>query len=61
MKVDEVEAIERAILAGIDAMLEGVFVRPFPENGDLRTRIFHARGSIRDAVDRELRRIRAER
>jgi hypothetical protein len=61
MKSDEVEAIERAILAGIDAMLENVLVRPFPEKGDLRTQIFHARGSIRDAVDRELRRIRPER
>ena len=61
MTRDEVEAIERAILAGIETMLDKVFGRPFPEKGELRTQIFHARGSIQDAVDRELRRIRTER
>lgn len=61
MKREEVEAIERAILAGIETMLEKVFVRPFPEKGDVRTQIFHAQGAIRDAVDRELGRIRTER
>lgn len=61
MKREEVEAIERAILAGIETMLEKVFVRPFPEKGELRAQIFHAQGSIRDAVDRELGRIRTER
>ena len=61
MTREEVESIGRAIVAGIETALEKVVVRPFPEKGDLRTQIFHAQGSIRDAVERELRRIRTER
>ena len=61
MTRDEVDAVGRAIVAGIETTLEKVFVRPFPEKGDIRTQIFHAQSSIRSAVENELRRIRTER
>ena len=53
MTTHEREAIQKAIVAGIETALMRVLVQPFPSD-DPRAAIFHARSTIEDAVQSEL-------
>jgi hypothetical protein len=53
MTTSEREAIQRAIVAGIETALRRVLEQPFP-SGDVSSSIFHARSNIEDAVHSEL-------
>jgi len=60
MKKNEVEAIQKAIMKGIETALDKMFINPMFPNQDARTKLFHAKTQIEQSIRRELSHIETE-
>ena len=58
MTLEEKNAIEEAIIKGVESGLEAMIVNPFPSNGESSTQFFHAKSKIELAIKNALKKIR---